>query len=394
MRRLLVGTALALAALGSAPAGPGPEQPSTASQTLRCAACDRSISGQYLEALGKCWHPEHFACTRCRGALAGQPFMDSGGQPYCSRCYAELYNPRCAACGRPITGRYVTALGRSWHPEHFVCAACQRPLEGVSFVPRDGQLYCQGCYSARYSPRCSVCDRPLEGQYLEDYWGDRYCPRHRDELPKCFSCQRLICEPLTGGGVRYADGRHLCHRCRATAIDQVAAGAGTAQRVREALHGMGLDLEGAAIPLRLVGQRELEGAHHHTEPLNGKTRTVVRTQDGRELGRTVEEIMVLYGLPEEHYAAVLAHEYGHAWLFLQRFPPLAPTVEEGLCQALSYLWLSQRGTPEAGFFMQLLRESKDSVYGAGFRQAYAALEGRSFLGLAEYVRQYRGLPAR
>jgi hypothetical protein len=43
----------------------------------------------------------------------------------------------CAACGKPIVGQVVTALGQTFHPEHFTCAHCnmissKRVLTGSS----------------------------------------------------------------------------------------------------------------------------------------------------------------------------------------------------------------------------------------------------------------------
>ena len=32
----------------------------------------------------------------------------------------------CGACGKPIVGQVVTALGRTWHPECFTCAECNQ----------------------------------------------------------------------------------------------------------------------------------------------------------------------------------------------------------------------------------------------------------------------------
>lgn len=38
--------------------------------------------------------------------------------------------PICGACRRPIEERVVTALGKQWHVEHFVCAKCEKPFFG------------------------------------------------------------------------------------------------------------------------------------------------------------------------------------------------------------------------------------------------------------------------
>ena len=38
--------------------------------------------------------------------------------------------PICGACRRPIEDRVVTALGKQWHVEHFVCGKCEKPFLG------------------------------------------------------------------------------------------------------------------------------------------------------------------------------------------------------------------------------------------------------------------------
>jgi len=40
----------------------------------------------------------------------------------------------CTACDKPIVGQVVTALGRTWHPEHFVCAHCRHELGTQNFL--------------------------------------------------------------------------------------------------------------------------------------------------------------------------------------------------------------------------------------------------------------------
>ena len=42
-------------------------------------------------------------------------------------------------CRRPIEGRVVTALGKSYCVEHFVCAKCEKPFLGNRYYER--QIY-------------------------------------------------------------------------------------------------------------------------------------------------------------------------------------------------------------------------------------------------------------
>jgi paxillin len=34
----------------------------------------------------------------------------------------------CNACDKPIVGQVITALGKTWHPEHFTCNHCNQEL--------------------------------------------------------------------------------------------------------------------------------------------------------------------------------------------------------------------------------------------------------------------------
>uniref|UniRef100_A0A493TKV6 LIM zinc-binding domain-containing protein n=1 Tax=Anas platyrhynchos platyrhynchos TaxID=8840 RepID=A0A493TKV6_ANAPP len=49
---------------------------------------------------------------------------------------------RCGGCGEPIAGRCVTAMAQRFHPEHFVCAFCLRPLAKGTFQEQEGKPYC------------------------------------------------------------------------------------------------------------------------------------------------------------------------------------------------------------------------------------------------------------
>ncbi|CAJ0964907.1 unnamed protein product [Ranitomeya imitator] len=89
-----------------------------------CGACKKPIAGQVVTAMGKTWHPEHFVCTHCQEEIGSRNFFERDGQPYCEKDYHNLFSPRCFYCNGPILDKVVTALDRTWHPEHFFCAQC------------------------------------------------------------------------------------------------------------------------------------------------------------------------------------------------------------------------------------------------------------------------------
>ncbi|XP_029078202.1 transforming growth factor beta-1-induced transcript 1 protein isoform X2 [Monodon monoceros] len=102
-----------------------------------CGSCNKPIAGQVVTALGRAWHPEHFVCGGCSTALGGSSFFEKDGAPFCPECYFERFSPRCGLCNQPIRHKMVTALGTHWHPEHFCCVSCGEPFgdEGESLTP-------------------------------------------------------------------------------------------------------------------------------------------------------------------------------------------------------------------------------------------------------------------
>ena len=46
-------------------------------------------------------------------------------QAYCEEDYYNMFAPRCGACSKPVMGTCVSALGKQWHPECFVCTTCK-----------------------------------------------------------------------------------------------------------------------------------------------------------------------------------------------------------------------------------------------------------------------------
>lgn len=59
----------------------------------------------------------------------------------------------------------------------------------------------------------------------------------------------------------------------------------------------------------------------------------------------ITAILILFGLPRLLTGSILAHECMHAYLKLCTDTKLSPTVEEGLCQLMAYLWI-ERQQPE------------------------------------------------
>ena len=63
----------------------------------------------------------------------------------------------------PLRGPYATAMGRCWHPEHFVCHSCQKQLQNTMFVFEEESIYCEKCYEKTFAKTCHSCHRPIVG---------------------------------------------------------------------------------------------------------------------------------------------------------------------------------------------------------------------------------------
>lgn len=63
------------------------------------------------------------------------------------------------------SGKFVTALGLTWCPSHFVCAMgeCRRSLTDVGFVEEKKRLYCETCFENYLAPSCARCQKRVKG---------------------------------------------------------------------------------------------------------------------------------------------------------------------------------------------------------------------------------------
>jgi len=57
---------------------------------------------QMVTAVGKTWHPEHFVCVHCGEALSSCNYFERDLEPYCERDYYRLFSPKCETCAGPV----------------------------------------------------------------------------------------------------------------------------------------------------------------------------------------------------------------------------------------------------------------------------------------------------
>ncbi|KAM8909135.1 PDZ and LIM domain protein 7 isoform 3-T5 [Spinachia spinachia] len=141
--------------------------PEDGGSTPLCGACNKVIRGRYLVALGRSWHPEEFTCSQCKVLLDEGGFFEEKGSVYCAKCHDSRYAPNCAKCKKKITGEIMHALKMTYHVECFKCAACKTAIRNQAFYMEEGEPYCEKDYEKMFGTKCHGCDFKIDA-------GDRF----------------------------------------------------------------------------------------------------------------------------------------------------------------------------------------------------------------------------
>ncbi|XP_053682167.1 LIM and senescent cell antigen-like-containing domain protein 1 [Sabethes cyaneus] len=179
-----------------------------------CNKCHGIIDEAPLRFRGEVYHGYHFNCTACGVELdstarevknrTGYAANDMN-ELYCLRCHDRMGIPICGACRRPIEERVVTALGKHWHVEHFVCAKCEKPFLGHRHYEKRGLAYCETHYHQLFGNLCFVCNQVIAGDVFTAL-NKAWCVHH-------FSCS--ICDNKMDQKSKFYeyDEKPVCKKC-------------------------------------------------------------------------------------------------------------------------------------------------------------------------------------
>ncbi|XP_030835271.1 LIM domain-binding protein 3 isoform X8 [Strongylocentrotus purpuratus] len=194
---------------------PGPAQPRPGgavapaasagmTRTPYCEGCNDPVRGTFVTAFGRNWHPEHFVCAHCHENLQGKGVIEDKGKIYCEEDYMRLYAPKCASCMGSITGECVKAMGAEYHPACFTCVVCSQPITGDGFHMQDGMMYCKRDFQNKFrGVNCGGCNFPIEAG---EAWLEALDKSYHAE---CFTCAQ--CSQRLEGQRFYAKaGRPYC----------------------------------------------------------------------------------------------------------------------------------------------------------------------------------------
>lgn len=184
-----------------------------------CVVCREAVSGQLVSASGKKFHPDCFVCVQCLMPFPGGKFFESLGKLYCEADYQTCFGNRCGRCGESIMGRCVTALDMKWHPEHFTCDMCGSALAGTSFVKRLGRPYCKDCVvklrEQEQEAQRNMCDKCKKPITNRN---EMLVIKRQKFHAYHFTCSNLTCRKDLDGDCKELDGKFYCPACHSKAL--------------------------------------------------------------------------------------------------------------------------------------------------------------------------------
>lgn len=171
---------------------------------VKCKNCNKNIQGNIVSAMGNTYHPNHFLCVKCEEPIGGQKFYSKNGAPYCEEDFVKEFLTKCYECQEQIDKRILKAMGRNYHEEHFICIKCRRQLASLSYIIKDGEPICQECYNNYHTDKCKGCRKPIVDKIilaLNEKW-------HRG----CFKCCKCN-KPVIEDTFAVEGDAPLCSRC-------------------------------------------------------------------------------------------------------------------------------------------------------------------------------------
>ncbi|XP_059098199.1 PDZ and LIM domain protein Zasp-like isoform X1 [Tigriopus californicus] len=185
--------------------GRGELRQPTAGRVPLCGSCGQQIRGPFITALGKTWCPNHFSCAQasCGKSLQDCGFVEEQGHLVCEACYGQYYAPECEKCRKKILGNTLKAMNKTFCPECFVCAYCGKIFANSPFYLEDGLPYCEYDWNELFTTKCVSCGFPIEA-------GDRWVEALNNNYhSQCFNCT-LCKKNLEGVGFFVKSGRAFC----------------------------------------------------------------------------------------------------------------------------------------------------------------------------------------
>jgi len=303
-----------------------------------CVVCGKPITKTAAVIDGKLYHPECFRCASCGLPIKGDYLRGDNSEYYHPECYEKLHCPTCAHCNKPITeGKFISYEGKAYHPE---------------------------CYRKHVAPHCDVCGKPLEDSFITDYWGNHFHPSHAKEFPVCAVCGRLVWQD---DKTWIDEDRCICPICAEQSINTPEDARRLLEVVRDELASIGIVVKTLRLRIELVETQVLAAGREHDK--HSQTFAHIQWREGSaNNAEATATIRTLSGLPEDFMHGIIAHELMHTWQHENGVDDISLRLREGSANWVSSLIYNRMHTARGQFFLAGLENSKDPVYGDGYRE--------------------------
>lgn len=330
-----------------------------------CSYCHKKIEAQWIEVDGNYYHPHHFLCANCLKPIGERLFFVHNDRYYDSTCFATFVTNRCDFCGKPILDEAVFLNSKTYH---------------------------SSCYNESVGRRCVVCGQVVLEEFFTDLRGQAVCRAHKDNAERCSACQQFLSPKPGGSSLKLEDGRVICDWCVPSSVTDIEEANELIDEVRGELAKSGIIVK-QNVKLVLVSVQELD---LKTDIFPIDHLGVTRYEKSELLGGLFSfkkfEINVLYGLPRALLRSVLAHELMHVWLFTNSPQPQNQQMSEGTCQYAGYLVLRNDPSDEGRFFLGHLEEQDDEIYGEGFQKVWGYVKSVGLNAWLDYLKDNKDAP--
>eukprot|EP01104_Vermistella_antarctica_P009775 TRINITY_DN2545_c0_g1_i2.p1 TRINITY_DN2545_c0_g1~~TRINITY_DN2545_c0_g1_i2.p1 ORF type:complete len:187 (-),score=27.04 TRINITY_DN2545_c0_g1_i2:124-684(-) len=170
-----------------------------------CGGCHQPIQDYFISAFNMFWHPNHLACFQCHRDFSDGGSVNEGedGYAYCEACHTSKVSPQCGGCEKTIDGQYLNAVGKAWHKDCFACTTCKKPISTNFFPDGDGKVYCEKHFYEAQGLWCAGCEAPIlagklvrmgEKVYHPDHFKCTYCQTGLNGKAYCKKNDKPYCE--------------------------------------------------------------------------------------------------------------------------------------------------------------------------------------------------------
>ena len=239
------------------------------------------------------------------------------------------------------------------------------------------------------SLKCSYCGKPINGKYFTDYWKQFYCIEHMNRVPHCDYCGRIISRRSSRGGKTYEDGRRICGICLPNAVTDHEKGLKLLTEVRDTLALDGIIIKPFRPEFALISRSKLKQLDRSSGEKQGFAVYNREITGEGKIKSFRMQVFILHGLPATSFISTAAHELMHIWFYSHNITEITPALAEGSCNMASFLVLKRQKTLEAEYLIKNLFESKDKIYGKGFRKVQKYADRHGTAGWLEYAKTHR-----